>query len=1374
MQQEFRKTILLVEDMAIIAMAEANTLKHNGFDVIIAYNGNEAIKLASENSNIDLILMDIDLGKGIDGTEAAQIILKDKEIPIVFLSNHTEKEIVEKTEKITSYGYVVKNSGETVLLASIKMAFKLFDAHHQMLESEMKLLDTDRKFHSLENQIDDVIWTMDMNFKYTYLSPSVEKMNGYTIEEMMKLNLQDYLTEESSQKIIDILAEEITSYLRTKNEENIFTVELEQIKKDGTIFLTEIKARFLLDKENKPMGVIGVTRDITQRLLSEKALRDSEKTLTLALEGAQIGLWDQNFKTGIVYRSDHWATMLGYDPDEMKNDLDFWKSIIHPDDLEITLNAAKKHEQGLTEFYKVQQRLKCKNGKYKWVLNWGKISERDNEGNPIRALGIHIDIDDNIKAEEALRKSEYQFRTLFETTTLGIVYQDSDGKIISANLAAQKILGLTLDQMQGKSSIDPNWKSIHEDGSDFSGNTHPAMVALKTGKVISDVVMGIFHPQKNGHIWIKITAIPLFQNGDKNPYQVYVTFEDITERKRAEETLINGKNKLTSIFKAAPIGIGVTSNRVLLEVNDTMCKMLGYNSDKLIGKSARILYQTQEEYDFVGREKYKQIEQFGTGTVETKWVCKNGKIIDVLLSSTPLNLINVSAGVTFTVLDITERKKTEVALKESQQMIEIILNNIPVRVFWKDTNSNYLGCNLPFALDAGFNSPEEISGKTDFDMGWKNEAELYRKNDLEVMSSGIPRYDYEEPQTRANNEIGWLKTSKIPLKDRNGNIVGLLGTYEDITERKKIEELIKESEANINSLVNNRNESIWSIDRNYNYIFTNNFFKRDYLRVFNIELKKGTNVFGILTPEQKEFWKPKYDKVLAGENLIFEFSTHYENETHYYEVSLSPISSNGQIMGVSAISLDITERKRTEDQLRISEERYVLAQKAANIGSWDWNMITDELSWSELVIPMFGLKPGEFKGTMADFWNRLHPDDILMIEEKIKATIEKNEDYRVEHRVIHPNGTIKWMLETGNVFNNKDGKPYRMLGMVQDITERKLAEERLKQSEENYRRFFEEDLSGVFLSTPQGKIKTCNQAYADLMEYGSISELLNSNPVSHYPESQQRIDFLNLLRKEKKLTNFEGEVVTQKGKRIKTLENIVGVFDEKDNLVEFWGYVNDITDRKRAEQILKNAAMEKEALHRELLHRVKNSFNLIKSLMYLEREKLDDKQASKILENLEMRIGTLSKMYSLLNISGISQKINLDEYLNQITNSLAESYLEDAIRIEIKSSFENIETSPRTASAVGLIVNEILTNSLKYAFPDNKKGNIYVSLKKTNEDAVIEITDDGVGVSNNFNINEAKGMGLQLINMLTQQLSGAVTVESNHGTKFKVVFPLDQ
>ena len=359
-------------------------------------------------------------------------------------------------------------------------------------------------------------------------------------------------------------------------------------------------------------------------------------------------------------------------------------------------------------------------------------------------------------------------------------------------------------------------------------------------------------------------------------------------------------------------------------------------------------------------------------------------------------------------------------------------------------------------------------------------------------------------------------------------------------------------------------------------------------------------------------------------------------------------------------------------------------------------------------------------------------------------------------------------LEENELFLNDKSKA--LLNILEDL---EVEKKKTQESEEKYRRFFEEDLSGVFISTPEGKIKASNPAYARLMEYDSVDELLASNPVEHYDQPQDRVVFLNLLREKRKLIDYEGSLVTKKGKRIDTLENIIGVFDDNNNIIEFWGYVNDITDRKNTEQVLKNAAIEKEALHRELLHRVKNSFNLIKSLMYLEREKLDNKEASKIFENLEMRIGTLSKMYSLLNLSGISQQLDLGEYLNEITKSLAESYLGDPGAVEVKSTFERTITSPRTASSVGLIVNEILTNSLKYAFPDSRKGIISIALKNNNGNAEVEIFDNGVGVSEDFEIENSKGMGLQLVNMLTQQLDGKIVVKQENGTRFNLIFPLE-
>jgi len=139
------------------------------------------------------------------------------------------------------------------------------------------------------------------------------------------------------------------------------------------------------------------------------------------------------------------------------------------------------------------------------------------------------------KEVEALRESEERFRALFETLLLGVVYQDRSGEIIRANLAAERILGLTLDQLQGRTSLDPGWRAIHEDGSDFPGETHPAMQALETGREVGNVIMGVYHPATEDYVWINIQAVPQFRPGEDRPYQVYAIFEDITEKKKVEE-----------------------------------------------------------------------------------------------------------------------------------------------------------------------------------------------------------------------------------------------------------------------------------------------------------------------------------------------------------------------------------------------------------------------------------------------------------------------------------------------------------------------------------------------------------------------------------------------------------------------------------------------------------------------------------------------------------------------------------------------------------------------------------------------------------------------------------------------------------------------
>lgn len=160
----------------------------------------------------------------------------------------------------------------------------------------------------------------------------------------------------------------------------------------------------------------------------------------------------------------------------------------------------------------------------------------------------------------ALKESEEsgeKYRCLFEMMAQGVIYQGADGRIIDANPAAQRILGLTLEQMKGKTSIDPQWRAIHEDGSDFPGETHPSMIALRTGDEVCNVVMGIYNSRLADYRWINVNAVPRFRSGEDIPYQVFTTFEDVTERKRAEESNLERGERLRLFFEHAPASLAM-------------------------------------------------------------------------------------------------------------------------------------------------------------------------------------------------------------------------------------------------------------------------------------------------------------------------------------------------------------------------------------------------------------------------------------------------------------------------------------------------------------------------------------------------------------------------------------------------------------------------------------------------------------------------------------------------------------------------------------------------------------------------------------------------------------------------------------------------
>lgn len=265
------------------------------------------------------------------------------------------------------------------------------------------------------------------------------------------------------------------------------------------------------------------------------------------------------------------------------------------------------------------------------------------------------------QAETALLDSENFNRLLFEQSTIGLALMEMDGKLVDANPAYTKIIGRTIEESLQLTYWDITPEEYYEQ-------------EYKQLKTLS--LTGTYGPYEKEYIHKDGHRVPVRLQGkivERNGINyIWSSVEDITDCKNAKETLKESEARIKSIFRSAPVGIGVVSNRILMEVNERMCEITGYSANELVGQNSRMIYPSDEEFESVGKYKYEQIKKYGTGMIETSFLRKDGKLIDIILSSTPIDPDDLSIGVTFTVLEITGRKKAEKEIKfKNEQLLNL-------------------------------------------------------------------------------------------------------------------------------------------------------------------------------------------------------------------------------------------------------------------------------------------------------------------------------------------------------------------------------------------------------------------------------------------------------------------------------------------------------------------------------------------------------------------------------------------------------------------------------------------------------------------------------------------------------------------------------
>jgi PAS domain S-box-containing protein len=469
---------------------------------------------------------------------------------------------------------------------------------------------------------------------------------------------------------------------------------------------------------------------------------------------------------------------------------------------------------------------------------------------------------------------------------------------------------------------------------------------------------------------------------------------------------------------------------------------------------------------------------------------------------------------------------------------------------------------------------------------------------------------------------------------------------------------------------------------------------------------------------------------------------------------------------------DITERMQAEEKLRESEEKYRAFIETNQ--EWIWQINNEGIhTYSNPAIEqILGYSIKDIVGKNATI--HMHPEDRREIEEMLPKWIKNKKGWNnLVLRWLHKDGSIRWLESNAVVMLDVNGELIGFRGSDRDITERKRADEAVRKSEEKYRGLTENVNLGIYRNTvgPEGKFIEANPALVGMFEYKSKEEFLAINVSDLYQNAEGRNKFNDKMLKEGFVRGEELWLRKADGSLFIGSVSAVAVKDEQGHVKYYDGIIDDITERKRAEEALWASLREKEVLLREVHHRVKNNMQVISSLFNLQAGYTTNEECRGILKEGQARIRSMSLVHEKLYQSRDMSKIDLADYIQGLAAHLFHVYLVNPEQVRMETEFEELSLDINSAVPCGLILNELISNALKHAFPEGRTGVIKIGLRRGPGGAVeLRVADDGVGFPKGLDFRKAESFGLQIVNLLVDQLEATIEIDRTKGTAFTVTF----